>query len=514
MPIIADDRSQYNLDRAINYVAPESDDTPFKQQLGAAFRLENTLISLTSREGNLPDGYADTNYDVFSKLTEEEKTNTDFVKIAALADNDEQLTAVRNQYQREMEDRKKLNGVDGVAAALLAGVLDPINLIPVGGAATASFRTGGILKGALMTGLTAAGSASLAEAGLHATQLTRTKEESAMNVTGAMLLGSIIGGGAAALNRSVDDLKFIQDDIEKTMEGPAVTNVTNDSAGAMAVWGDVRVKGKLVQKALKALSPIDPLAKVMTASSKAARKYGALLTENPLEIEGVTGRSIEQAARTKQQMFFGQALNSHIEAFTEAKKAGWKGKRNEFNNLVSREVANPGSTNNTYARRSAQAWSEKVYDPVAKELQELNMLGDDLDVKTAQQYLNRRWNKEAVAGKLNKFKQVVSAWLEETQPGIEDADELADQIAMRIMGTPDGMIRYDDAFTTSKRTAQIVDDVADIDPKRMEGIQIDEKVKVKETGEIRKVKADAAEVYGRLSKQKQVLQKLRGCLGA
>ena len=180
--------------------------------------------------------------------------------------------------------------------------------------------------------------------------------------------------------------------------------------------------------------------------------------------------------------------------------------------MVSREVANPGSTNNSYARKSAQAWAKNVYDPVAKELQELKMLGDDLDVKTAQQYLNRRWNKEAVAGKLPKFKQTVAKWLEDTQPEIEDADELADQIAMRIMGTPDGMIRYDEAFSTSKRPSKVAEDV--IDPEDMRGIDVDEKVRIKETGEFTKVKSDAADVYGRLTKQKQVLEKLKGCLGA
>lgn len=512
MPIIPDDNAQYSLDKAINYIAPETDDTAFKEKLTSAFRLENTVSSLVAREGNLPDGYADTDYDVFSKLTDDEKKNKRFVDLVALADNDEELNAVRSQYQREQKDRAKLTGIDGVAAALLAGVVDPVNLIPVGGAASKAFKGGSVLKGGLLTGLTAAGSAGIAEAGLHATQLTRTKEESLANVTGAMLLGGVLGGLSAKLNKTPAELKAIQDDIVNTIEGPAVTNVTDDSAGAMAVFGDVRVKGKFVQKALKALSPIDPLAKVMTSRSAAARKYGALLVENPLELEGVAGRSIEQAARTKEHMYFGQALNYHIDAFTKAKKAGWKGKRGEFNDLVSREVANPGSTGNQFAQNSAQEWVKRVYDPVAKELQELKMLGDDLDVKTAQRYLNRRWNKEAVAGKLPRFKKVVSEWLEDTQPGIEDADELANEIAMRIMGTPDGMIRYDDAFKTSKRgLAEVADE---IDPKKMEGIQVDEKVRIKETGDIKKVKADAKDVYSRLTKQKQVLESLRGCLGA
>jgi hypothetical protein len=513
MPIIPDDRIQYNTDRAINYIAPDSDDVEFKDKLRSAFRLENTLISGVSQTKGLPDGYASTDYSPIEKLTEDEKLNKSFVNLVALADNDSEVEAVREQFKREEADKANLTGI---TASLAAGTFDLINLFPVGGAATRAFRSGNALKGALATGLTAAGSAGVAEIGLHATQLTRTGEESAYNLTGGLLLGGTLGASVARLGKTPLQLKETTDEIEKSFEGPLVNTVDNGgSVGAASAWGDVRVKGKKVEMAMKALSPIDPLAKVMTSKSKAARKYGALLAENPLEIEGFSGRSIEQTSRTKQQAYFGRALNEHIDTFTKAKKEGYTGKRGEFNNLVSKEIANPGSTGNKHAARSASTWSKNVYDPIAKELQELNLLGDDLDVKTAARYLNRRWNKEAVGGKLNEFRTVVSKWLQDTQPDIEDADELADEIAMRIMGTPDGMIRYDKEFYTSKR-AKGADDLVDaeIDIEKLKGFDVDESVVIKETGERTKVKADASEVYNRLTKQKNMLEKLKGCLGA
>lgn len=511
MPFIPDDNAQYALDRVVDYVAPESNNASFKEKLTSAFRLENTVISALSQEDSLPDGFASTEYDVFSKLSDDEKLNDSFVKQAALADNDMELDAVRKQYQREISDRENITGADGFLAGLMAGTVDPVNIIPVGGAATKAYKTGNILKGGLMTGAAAAGSVGIAELELHRTQLTRTGDESLMNITGGMLLGGALGSGVAALNKSA--LRKAAKEVEEVFDGPEQPNVVreSDSVGAASVWGDVRIKGKNVEKTLSALKVVDPLARVMTASSKAARKYGAMLFENPLEVEGMTGRSVEQVVKTKKQAYYGRAINGHLEAFTEAKKAGFKGKRGEFNILVSKEKANPNSTGNQYARKAAQVWEKELFGKMQSELQEAKMLGEDLDVKTAEAYLNRRWNKEKVAANPNKFIDVTKRWLEETQPDIEDADELAGQIAMRIMSRPDGMLRYDEVYTTSKRAKETIDEFS---PEKLKGIKVDERVKVKETGEFVKTKVDAAEFYGRLEKQKNMLKKLEECLSA
>ncbi len=516
MPILEDDKMQIAGDRLVNYVGGGDPSVKFGDKVTSAFRLGNAIISKFAETDGLPDGYAETDYDVFSKLTDSEKKNESFVRMAALSDNDDELGSVREQYQQEMADRENLTGVDGVVAGLLAGTFDPVNLIPVGGAASKLYRGGSVLKNGLAIGAVTAGSVGVSELLLHESQLTRTGEESLFNVTGSMILGGILGSGATAIG----NIKMNQyaKDIEQILGEPAVNTVVKDgpvggdSAGAMSVFGEVKVKGKYVEMALKALSPIDPLARVMTSASKSARKYGALLAENPLEIEGISGRSIEQSAKTKQAMYMGRALNEHLSIFTEAKKNGYKGKRSDFNVLVSREMANPNSTGNVFAHKSAESWNSKLYTPMQKELQESGLLGDDLDVKTAARYLNRRWNKEVVAAKMPEFKRVVSKWLQETQPDIEDADDLAGQIASRIMGTPDGVIKYDAVIGGSSRP--VTKKELNVDTEKLKGIEVDEKVSIKETGEVKKVKADAADVYNRLTKQKKMLTILRGCINA
>jgi hypothetical protein len=508
MPIVRDE-IDLNVDRAINYAAPEiKDDISFKKKLTSAFRLENEIISFIAEEGGLPDGYASTEYDVFSKFTEEEKLDKRFIDAAVYADNDSELEAVRNQYQRELADRENIQGYDGVLAAILAGTLSPVNLIPVGGAATRAYKSGNVLKGGLSTAAVAAGTVTASEALLHESQLTRTGDESALNITGGALLGGALGGLVAKLNKNT--LNKAAKEIETTFDGPEVTTrVGPDSVGAAQVFGDVRIKGKNVEKALSALKGIDPTARVMTADSQAARKYGAMLFENPLEVEGLKGRSVEQSARTKQQMYLGRAINVAHNEFKKLKESGSKIKYREFDEMVSREIRNPNSTGNEYAARAANAYSKEVFDTVLKEGQELKLWGDDMDVVTAKRYLNRRWNKEAVAGNIKEFERVIEDWIKRTDPSVESPDELASDIALRIMGTPDGMIPYDAVI---REGVEGVSEAPNLN--KLKGLQVSEKVYVKETGEFKKVKGDAFEVHGRLTKQRKMVDVLRGCLNA
>lgn len=524
MPIIPDDRRQYALDRAINYVYGGEKKPSFIDQMVSGYRLENTIGSLIAQDGNLPDGYADSEYNVFSKLTPEEQLNDGFVKMAALADNDVELNAVRDQYKREMSDRENLVGIGGFAAGLMAGVFDPINLIPIGGTAAKAYKSGSILKGALATGAVAAGTATASEIALHQTQLTRTNDESLLNVTGAFLLGSTLGGLSAKF--SPQEIAQAGKEIGDGIDGPMVKNAVPSGVGADSVWGDVHVKGEGVKKALSALSFMDPIAKVMTAKSAAARRYGAMLVENPLQlevrkempdgtiaVEAFDGKSVDQIARTRHQMTFGRGMAGYLDQFEALDKSGSKIKRKEFAELVTKEVRNPGATGNEYAKRAADHISRVVYDPIAKELQELNMLGEELDPVTAMRYINRRWNKEAVAGRIDEFEDTVAAWLKETDPDIVDPDELSRQIALRILGTPDGAIRYDAVIREGiEDAAEELPQKVDLD--KMEGIQVDEKAYRKGTGESIKTKADAKAVYKRLGKQRKVLQALRDCLGA
>jgi hypothetical protein len=84
---------------------------------------------------------------------------------------------------------------------LIAGIVDPINFIPVFNTASKSVRIGKLLTGASKTAIAGAGGVALTEGILQAQQETRTAEESAVNIAGGAVLGGILGGAGALLSK-------------------------------------------------------------------------------------------------------------------------------------------------------------------------------------------------------------------------------------------------------------------------------------------------------------------------
>ena len=134
---------QFGLERAIgtNDLPVEERPTTFVEELGAAFRLENTFGSFLAKQPNLPDSVVDNeNYDIWNELTPEEQLDDRFIRNAATVDNSVELDALRRQRDREDADRQILQ--NAYLAPFIAGVADPINLIPVGGTAYKTYKTG------------------------------------------------------------------------------------------------------------------------------------------------------------------------------------------------------------------------------------------------------------------------------------------------------------------------------------------------------------------------------------
>lgn len=186
----------------------------------------------------------DPNYNVyqdpdFSTLIQEAPDQWDDVYNRTAAE------AKRSQIEKERKDRATLSaaGWTGLGASFIAGVADPTILIP-GGALARSGAVGySALRSAASVGAMAAAATGLQEAGLQATQETRTAAESAIAIGGSAILGGLIGAGASRflsagewsrvskqietdlVDEGVEDAVGITDTIVKRMQ----------SAGAAAV---------------------------------------------------------------------------------------------------------------------------------------------------------------------------------------------------------------------------------------------------------------------------------------
>lgn len=117
--------------------------------------------------------------------------------------NSGQLRQMQAQIDREIEDRKMLaeSGGLGMVASMAAAMVSPSVLLP-GGQIVRGAKGGiSIARSALSTGVAGGTAAALDEAMLHATQQTRTAEDSAWAVGGSVVLSGILGGAAGAVGR-------------------------------------------------------------------------------------------------------------------------------------------------------------------------------------------------------------------------------------------------------------------------------------------------------------------------
>ena len=179
----------------------------------AVFRTENTIGSLLAQESGLPDQADDRSFNPYDYFTPEEQLDQQFVVNASLADSVDEINAVRRQQARERKDRQIIadGGALSVVFGLGAGLADPINYIPIGGAVARTYKTGrSVLSSAAVTGSVTAASTAVQEAALHSTQLERTYGESAINVSAGAFLGGAIGFGIGKLSKYVSE-KQIQE---------------------------------------------------------------------------------------------------------------------------------------------------------------------------------------------------------------------------------------------------------------------------------------------------------------
>lgn len=437
-----------DIQRYIPENLQDNSDASFGEKLKAAFVTDNEIGAAIVRENGIPDLYYEGEYNALDELTEDEKLDENFVFNAALADSPSQLEAVRRQTQKERKNREILTGLDGAAASMVAGALSPVNFIPVGGQAYRAYKSGKVLKGALYTAAIGGGTVSAQEALLHTQQLERTAEESLVNVTAAMLISGALGGGAAKLNQINSDYPEFLSEVEQILDDEMPLG---GSVGAAKVMDNVEIEGGAVKKASKALSYISPLDAGLSSEVAEVRNVTARLAESPYALTGGQGQSVEQLAKTKRDAYIYRGLSVHKQSFVDYRKSGGKMSNRQFNERVTKEMRNPSSDQNPFIKASADNWRKEVYDPIKNDLIQLKMLGDDIDVSTAANYVNRRWDREKIAANIADFQRKVSNWLQSRQTfeSPEDADDLALEIAGRIMKTPDGILPYDHATTST-----------------------------------------------------------------
>ena len=388
---------------------------------GAYFRQENIIGSFVSRKPGLPNGVNDQSFNPYDYFTAEEKRNEKFISHAAYADNEDEINAVRAQFQQETNDRETIQkaGFMGAAVGLPIMIAD-LTMIPIGGAVAGTYKAGNsLLKAGMITGSVAGAEAAVTEAALHKNQMTRELGESAVNVGASMLLGGALGSSFKALARQtpeqLDQVRYSTDVEPKLAEGkdtvlsPELLPGEDLSAGAMEELGDVKISGKAARTLAKAFA-WDPLTQGLLSASRSMRKATASLFENPYAVDGGVTNAVESEA-TLSRGLLANALEKHNKLYRQYKNGGGKLRPYEFNQTVSRALRNGDVSDIPEAAQSAKAFRHELYEPIKKNAIEVGLLPEDVDVSTAISYLNRRWNKDAINANLPQFISKVSDWL-------------------------------------------------------------------------------------------------------
>ncbi len=437
--------------------------------LSASFRQENIIGSSLSR-ANINASYGDilTPDPNFNPYRDEEFKEI----VGQYPDRFERVYnraaagAVRDRIEQENRDRatRDASGWTGVAFDILAGVADPTVLIP-GGALVKSGEVGYKIGRTAAVGAAAAGlGTAVQEGALQATQETRSLEESAYNIGGSVLLGGIIGMGAAKYFSNAEWGRVAnQLEADLTEQVPSVGDAVSTlvsrarAAGADSVDAasieDLGIGGpKAAQIAARATAAarISPGVQNLLSPAASVREITAQLIDNPIylsmNMEGKTvGAGVENAVKYYERGQLASFITDLRSNYKEAKKNGFTGTQVEFHHAVSYAARRLDTSDNLFVQKTSESVRAKLLDALFNRAKEVFPQFRDVKVTTAPSYLTRMWSRPKLIGDETDFRSVVRKWLsEEFERARFQAEETA--LGNKIVQANELDERYNSAF--------------------------------------------------------------------
>lgn len=254
---------------------------------GSAFEQENIVGSLVTSKAWRENFYASdpTPLDaeaINSRLAVDEMG--DYLDRFLEVDNVGHYEAVKADILREVDNRRTLAdaGWTGFAAGMVAGVVDLPTLIPIGAGVANTFRGGSLAATAFRSAVGSAVDATITEAALHATQQTRTLNESLANIGGSMILGTILGSGVHVGAKLLKHGEASVPEIETTLARQLTELSEKSSSDRIAkILGATREQDATIRRTLAREAGFDKAHHEVYVAGvvRAERKTGALTDE-------------------------------------------------------------------------------------------------------------------------------------------------------------------------------------------------------------------------------------------
>ena len=248
--------------------SPSRFDVAGDKVTGAAFRRENFLVSLFAARHEAFE--PEVGYNPYDP----EQADLEGYPLDLFGDSSSvnETEFLKEQYVREMADLEALyqGGWRSLVVQVMAGILSPENLIPIGGV----FGFGKAVKGAVSASLILRGAGlgltagAISEGVLRPTQLTRSNMETVANITASALFGGFIGSAGVVLGKGREAIareivKLDADLFAKGKSGDlsAAINRHMDPEDYIAKPGEdpaVKMEQALTRAYLKAASELAP----------------------------------------------------------------------------------------------------------------------------------------------------------------------------------------------------------------------------------------------------------------
>lgn len=447
------------------------------ETVGAAFRLDNTLGSwAVSNTAGVDFSRVEDGFDVYDELKGTRYDDEGYYRAFAGVFNREAMDATILQIEQEEQDRETIAAAGGlgIAASFGASIFDPTIFLPGGALVRSARGTANVGRSALSVGTAAAVGASLSEASLQDTQVTRSATESALAVGGSFVLGGVLGGAvagtlsraeASAISRKIESHADVMDGLEREYTGLS-------SVGAASVErGSSALRDERLFDALKGLNNQDPMIRLQLNDLDAAKNTVRDLAESPLEIqanrEGYAtseGGTVETRIKVWQaplyratrvlddsyaQYFAGQSsrfgrATAPIRGEIAAKlnPASRKLTFKEFKIEVGRAMARNDESPIPEVQAAAQAYRREVFDPLKNEAIGQRLLSEGVAVDTADSYITRVYNKEKIIAERKEFVSRIDRWMAGEQARVATiADEQLDDAARQFRDLSNDEIR-------------------------------------------------------------------------
>ena len=442
-------------------------DPTISQTFRAAFAIENSLGSfLTMTLSNDLKPPRVEGYDPYGANSDDIKGYEFHGSEFAQSESPEETQIIKNRIDEEMMNREIIanSGFAGFIAQMAAGITDPIYLPFASGGVAAWAKGGKTASGAMLRGVAVgAASEALAETAKHATQITRTLDESLINIGAAGVLTGLVSGGlrkmelrktgAVATPGVKKVTPELTEEVRRNLVDESPKLISNDSQDIVSFKGEEPVLKPGVD--LDDLYDVEsaggierwkvsPNMRVHMGKSQKAKEMLFKMVETPIVTKsqklGRTavpeGGAIETRIKSHDVKLFEQQVFMRDQYQTYRKRLG-ESNRNvvksglgttvkplsykAFKEEVGKAFSRADKHDIPEVQAVAKLTREKVYDPLKEDAVSVKLLPEDVKVETSESYRNRSYLHTKIKARRNEWDDIVSRWLR-SQQAVEKYD--------------------------------------------------------------------------------------------